>query len=93
MSIGRLKIRALFVEMEATLSKFCEADSFCTIGLEKQLLYTLYNIDKKLLNVPILKVLKKCKQIQSHIIMNIIQYCHKNRLLEESTIDKADVYT
>ena len=52
MSIGRLKIRALFVEMEATLSKFCEADSFCTIGLEKQLLYTLYNMDKNLLNIP-----------------------------------------
>ena len=56
MRIGRLKIRALFVAMEATLSKFCVADSFCTIGLEKQLLYTLYNIDKNLLNVPALSL-------------------------------------
>jgi len=52
MDLSRLKIRPLFISMETTLKKLCEIDSFCAVGLEKQILYTLYRMDKNLLNVP-----------------------------------------
>ncbi len=50
--LARLKMRSLFLSMEKTLKKLCTLDSFCSMGIEKQVLYTLYHIDKKLLNVP-----------------------------------------
>jgi hypothetical protein len=52
MYLARLKMRSLFLSMETTLKKLCTLDSFCSMGIEKQVLYTLYQIDKKLLNVP-----------------------------------------
>ena len=52
MHLSRLKMRSLFISMEATLRKLCEIDSFCAVGLEKQILCTLYHMDKNLLNVP-----------------------------------------
>ena len=45
-----IKIRSLFVSMETTLKKLCDIDSFCAVGLEKQILYTLYRMDKNFLN-------------------------------------------
>ena len=50
--LARLKMRSLFTSMEATLSRLCDNDSFCSAGLEKQLLYTLYHTDETLLRVP-----------------------------------------
>ena len=38
--------------MEKILTKLCTIDSFCATGLEKQLLCTLYHVDKSLLNIP-----------------------------------------
>ena len=52
MHTAQLKMRALFVSMETILKKLCTIDSFCAAGLEKQLLCTLYHIDKSLLNIP-----------------------------------------
>ena len=52
LNLEKLKIRSLFTSMEATLSKLCEIEAFCSIGLEKQLLYTLYHTDARLLEVP-----------------------------------------
>ena len=52
LNLERLKIRSLFLSMETTLSKLCKIDAFCSIGLEKQLLYTLYHTNENLLNVP-----------------------------------------
>ncbi len=49
--LARLKMRSLFTSMEAALSKLCDNDSFCSAGLEKQLLYTLYHTDESLLQV------------------------------------------
>ena len=51
LNLARLKMRSLFTSMEASLSKLCEIDAFCSIGLEKQLLYTLYNTDASLLEI------------------------------------------
>jgi len=50
--VARLKMRSLFISMEATLGKLCAVDSFCMAGLEKQLLYALYHMDEILLDVP-----------------------------------------
>ena len=52
MPLARLKMRSLFVSMEKILTKLCTIDSFCATGLEKQLLCTLYHVDKSLLNIP-----------------------------------------
>lgn len=52
LNLARLKVRSLFTSMEATLSKLCEIDAFCSVGLEKQLLYTFYHTDESLLEVP-----------------------------------------
>ena len=52
MHLSRLKMRSLFISMETTLRKLCEIDSFCAVGLEKQILCTLYHMDKNLLNIP-----------------------------------------
>ncbi|SVD98452.1 uncharacterized protein METZ01_LOCUS451306, partial [marine metagenome] len=50
--LARLKMRSLFTSMEATLNKLCKIDSFCSVGLEKQLLYTFYHLDESLLEIP-----------------------------------------
>ena len=52
MHLSRLKMRSLFISMETTLKKLCEIDSFCAMGLEKQILCTFYHMDQNLLNVP-----------------------------------------
>ena len=52
MHLARLKIRSLFVSMETILTELCASDSFCSIDLKKQLLCTLFHIDKSLLNIP-----------------------------------------
>ena len=52
LNLEKLKMRSLFTAMEATLSKLCEIEAFCSIGLKKQLLYTLYHTDARLLEVP-----------------------------------------
>ncbi len=50
---SRLKTRSLFTAMEAALVRLCASDAFCLAGLEKQLLYTLFNVDENLLRVPV----------------------------------------
>ena len=50
--LARLKMRSLFTSMEAALSILCVNDSFCSAGLEKQLLSTLYHTEHSLLQVP-----------------------------------------
>ena len=51
LNLERLKMRSLFTSMEATLKKLCKIDAFYSVGLEKQLLYTLYHTDESLLEV------------------------------------------
>jgi len=52
LNLARLKMRSLFISMEAALTKLCKIDAFRSIGLEKQLLYTLHHMDESLLKVP-----------------------------------------
>jgi len=53
LNLARLKMRSLFISMETALSKLCKIDAFCSIGLDKQLLYALYHTDESLLKVSI----------------------------------------
>jgi len=53
LNLARLKMRSLFISMETILSKLCKIETFCSIGLEKQLLYALYHTDENLLKVPV----------------------------------------
>lgn len=48
----RLKVRSLYVALEALLRRLCEDENFYLLGLEKQLLRAFFSLDKVALDIP-----------------------------------------
>ena len=45
--LDKLRMRALYIALATQMDPLCQDDSFCSIGLEKQLLRILFSVDSK----------------------------------------------